>query len=168
MKRFFESFDPDEWIRIFLGILFVGVGLLFTFIIGQVATLACNRMEDADRCVLRVNWMGLSPLKEIPIEGLNGARVEESCDDEGDCTYRVLLITSRQALPLQSAYSSGRVEKEEIAAQINAFALDKTIPNLSVSQGGGFWVILPLGFIAVGIFLTINPLKHAFRNLFLR
>lgn len=161
MKNFLANFDPDEWIRLGLAALFFGVGLFFTFIIGQVSTLTCNRTREADHCVLRVNWMGLAPLRETYIEGLQSAQVEESCDDEGDCTYRVVLITTRQRLPFEAAYSSGKIDKDEIAARINTFTRDPEIRTLEERTGGGFWLILPLVFVASGIYMALEPLKHA-------
>lgn len=159
------NLDPDEMIKSVLALIFVGVGLLISFLLGQVSTLTCNRVEDADRCVLRVNWMGLSPLRETRIEGLQGAQVEESCDEDG-CTYRVVLVTTRQTLPFETAYTSDKTDKEATAAQIDAFVKDRQISTLEVSTGGGLWLIIPVIFIALGIYMAIKPLKHAFSNLF--
>jgi hypothetical protein len=162
----FSSLDPDDVVKSILAVVFVGVGLLLTFWLGQISTLSCIRFEDADRCVLRVNWMGLSPLRETRIEDLLGAKVEESCDS--DCTYRVVLVTGRQTLPLEAAYSSGKTDKQIMADKINAFAKDRQISTLEVSVGGGLWLSISLIFIAVGVGMAMKPLTHALRSLFTR
>jgi hypothetical protein len=167
MQNFLSNFDPDETVRSILALVFVAVGLLLTFFMGKVSTLSCNRVDEADRCVLRVNWMGLAPLKETQIEGLLGAQVDESCDSDG-CTYGVLLVTPREPLPFGSGYSSGKADKTELADKINAFAKDRQIRTLTVRTGEGLWLIIPLIFIAVGVWMVSKPLLHGLRNILSR
>jgi hypothetical protein len=165
MNKISLGLDPDDIIKSILALAFFGAGLFLTFLLGQISTLSCSRVEDADRCVLSVKWMGLASLKEIRIEGLTGAQVEESCDNDG-CTYRVVLVTARQTLPLAAAYSSGKAGKSEIADQVNAFTRDRSIRTLNVKTGGGFWLIFPCIFLAVGIGMASKPLANAFRSIF--
>jgi hypothetical protein len=165
MKTMINPRDPDYLIMTFLAVLFVGIGLLTAFLLGKVSTFSCARADDADRCVLRQNWMGIAPLKETRIEDLQGAQVETSCDDDG-CTYRVLILTARQNFPLIAAYSSGQQSKERMVDQINAFVKDRSIPSLEVRDGGGFWMIFPLIFLVVGLGMAVKPLIAALRTIF--
>jgi hypothetical protein len=167
MNKISLNLDPDDIIKSVLALAFFGVGLLLTFLLGQISTLSCDRVEDADRCILSVKWLGLASLKETRIEGLLGAQVEESCDSDG-CTYRVVLVTARQTLPLEVAYSSGKAEKTEITDQVNAFTKDRTLRTLKVKAGGGLWLIIPCIFLAVGIYMAMKPLTSALRSIFQR
>jgi hypothetical protein len=163
----FSGLDPDDAVKSLLAVIFVGVGLLLTFLLGQVSTLTCNRVADADRCVLRVNWMGLARLGETTIEGLQGARVDESCDEDG-CTYRVVVVTALDSIPLEKGYSSGKTAKDESAEKINAFVRDRQIRDLEVSAGGGLWLVIPVIFLGMGVWMAGKPLKNALLGLFSR
>jgi hypothetical protein len=63
--------------------------------------------------------MGLLPLREETIEGLEAARVAIGYDEMD--MYRVELSTADGVVPLTTSYSSARRPKEESAAQINAY-----------------------------------------------
>lgn len=147
--------------------VFFGMGLLLSYFFGKVGVLSCVRLEDRPDCVLETSWMGLVPLKQTSLASLDGANVEENCDSDG-CTYRVVIQTATGAIPLEDTYSSGQQPKQNNADQVNAFVQDTSLKNLRVSQGGGFWIIIPLIFVAVGVFLALKPILAAFQSLFPR
>ena len=157
MKFFQTLIDHFELPHLFLSIVFVGVGLLLSYLLGIVTTLECSRLEGGQACNLRNSWMGLVTLTDRPLRQMHSAWVEESCDDDG-CTYRVALETDQGKLPLGSAYSSGSVSKQELADRVNAFVKDASISQVKIQAGGGLWIIIPLIFIAIGVGLIARPL----------
>ena len=165
MMKLFQGADPDQLVKSLLALVFFGAGLLLSFLLGKIFTLSCHRADNADRCVLRVTWLGLTTIKETHIEGLQAAQVEESCDEDG-CTYRVVLVTTLQPLPLTDFYSSGESEKQILADKINDFAGNREIRDLEIRQGGDLLLIVPIVFLAAAIWLASQPLTSALRTLF--
>lgn len=149
-----------------LAVVFVGAGLLFTYLFGQQTTLTCTRLNTLEQCTLQTSWMNLVPLHHRSIEGIRSASVEESCDEDG-CTYRVLIRTERDEIPLGQAFSSGMAPKQRKADQINAFASQQK-NELKVSEGGGWWVLFPLIFVIIGIGIIYRPLWATLRPMLQR
>lgn len=157
MKFFQTLIEHFELPHLFLSIIFVGLGLLFSYLLGIVTTLECSRLESAQTCNLERSWMGLVKLTDRPLRQVHSAWVEESCDDDG-CTYRVVLETDQGQLPLGTAYSSGSASKQDKADQVNAFVENASITQVKVQDGGGLWMLFPLIFIAVGLVMVARPL----------
>jgi hypothetical protein len=155
---------PENWIMYALSVIFVGVGLLVLYLVGQTATLKCIRAgETQSQCTLTTTWMKLSRLKEVTFSPLVSATTEESCDDDG-CTYRVLLLSSTGSLPLTSVYSSGYESKQKIADQINAYVQNTDQKSLEIETNSGFWIIAPFVFIVIGIFFGLRTFISSMRS----
>jgi len=109
------------------------IGALLYFM-GQVTTLTRHRAErDRVDCRIQSNWLGLLPLRERSVRGVQGAQVAENCDQDG-CTYRVELRTGGGIVPLTPHYSSGSVVKESVARRVNDFVRDPTAASLQVRE----------------------------------
>ena len=145
---------------ILFGLAFIIVALIILFAFGTTGILQCERVEPTlVSCVKQVKWLSIVPRAEERIPGLQGAWVDESCDDS--CTYRVVLITERGNVPLTDYYSSGRQSKEEKAARINRFVQgwEKT---LEMEDGGGLWVVLVSAvFMIAGMATVFVQLCHS-------
>lgn len=156
-----EQFTPPHLI---LSVIFVGAGLFFLYLLGQQTTLICMRTDAMEQCAMHTSWMNLVQLNSRTIEGIRSAWVEEQCDEDG-CTYRVVMRTDQGEIPLGRAFSSGEAPKQQKAEQINAFASQQN-HALKVSEGGGWWILLPLAFVIVGIGLIYHPLRATLQRAF--
>jgi hypothetical protein len=154
MKNF--HIDPDQWTLYFLSVVFVGVGLLVLFFLGQNDTLRCTRTGGTQvHCTLTTTWMNISRLKEVTFSSLISANTEENCDEDG-CTYRVMLVTSSGGLPLTNVYSSGYESKQKMVDQINSYLRTSDQRSLEIESSSGLWIVLPVFFILVGIGLGVK------------
>ena len=91
---------------VIFGIIFSACGCLMGYFFGQQTTLNCLWVEPMQiECNMKKSWLGLVPLGEESVRGLEGAMVDESCDEDG-CTYRVELDTADGIVPLTSFYLS--------------------------------------------------------------
>jgi hypothetical protein len=156
--------------RIFLlifGIVFMGSGLWLLVIGGQVFLLQC-RHSEASRvsCVKRVDWMGVIPMSEKPIEDLQGAWVSVSEPAEGGSTmYRVELITEQGDVPLagddvfifKTYISDDWLREEQEAARINAF-VKQGKGTLEIRREGKMYSVLG-GLIAFALGLGVATAK---------
>lgn len=148
--------EQNEPPHLILAVVFVGVGLLFLYLLGQQTTLICTRTDDLEQCTLRTSWLNLVQLNHRAVEGIRSAWVEEQCDDDG-CTYRVVMRTEQGEIPLGQAFSSGKASKQKKADQINAFASQQR-NDVKVSEGGGGWSLIPVIFVILGIGLVFRSL----------
>lgn len=144
-----------------LGIFISGLGLIALYLFGRTTDLTCTRLDEGTyTCRTETSFYHLLTLDSSGIRDLTGAGVDESCDDD-DCTYRVLLQTSRGPKPLTSYYSSGYREKERIANQIIA-SLQEGRPSFELSVGPGFvGTLVPLLFILMGPIMVYARLRGA-------
>ncbi|WP_298006209.1 MULTISPECIES: hypothetical protein [Anaerolinea] len=147
--------------RLILSFVFVVAGLGMAYLLGQVHTLNCQRTQGRQHCQIAVSWMGIVPLRQETLNPLQGARVDESCDEDG-CTYRVVLRTGSGDVPLGVGYSSGLKSKEDMAETIQAFVANPSQPDLKVQTGGGLWIAFPLVFFMVGLWMGISPVISSF------
>ena len=156
--KFLQSLaDHFELPTLILSIVFVGIGLFLSYLLGIVTTLECSRLGSSQTCHLQNDWMGMVTLNDRVVGKVHAASVEESCDDDG-CTYRVAFETDQGRLPLGDAYSSGSASKQASADRVNTFIKDSSIPGVKVQDGGGLWLFIPLIFIAVGVGIIARPL----------
>lgn len=162
-KRFSEpaAFDFSQ---VILSFVFVGLGLLFMYLVGRKTILQCDRIGSNQNCIIKISWMDLVRMNTRTIGEVRSAAVEENCDDEG-CTYRVRIGTDQGPLYLGEVYSSGESEKRTNAELINAFAQGRS-NTLEVSNGGGIWVFFPLIFVVVGVWIVLPPLVYRLRKVF--
>lgn len=157
-------FNPEVLIQPVLGLIFLAVGFITLYLVGQVVTLSCER-DSANRpdCKLITTWMDVRELQVRPLPQLSSAYVQESCDDEG-CTYRVMLRTNFGDLPFTSAYSSGRLSKERNVQQILTYLQDSTQPSLQMREGGGLLMLVPVTFLILGLAFSLPAAAKAFRR----
>lgn len=150
---------------VLFGAVFTACGCLMSFIFGQQTTLNCTRVESTQiECSKQSKWVGLVPLGEESIQNLEGARVDENCDEDG-CTYRVELNTADGIVPLTSFYSSGSKSKQKTADRINAFVRNSSESSLAVEGGAGLLGILfPLIFVLAGPLIVVSGLFRAIRS----
>ncbi len=147
--------------RLILAFVFVAVGLGTAYLLGQVHSLSCQRIGERQNCRIDVSWMGVLPLRHQILSPLQGAWVDESCDEDG-CTYRVVLRTGSGDIPLGVGYSSGLKSKEDMVETIQTFVKNPSQPELTVQTGGGLWMAFPLVFFVVGLWLGIAPVISSF------
>jgi hypothetical protein len=150
----FEKIQLPLFLILF-GSVYIACGCLSGFIFGQTITLNCTRSEPNQvQCSQQRRWAGLVPLGEDSIRNLQGAEVEDDCDEDG-CMYRVLLKTTDGPAPLTSVYSSGLTPQEETAERINGFVQDREQNSLTVEDNSGLWGILfALIFSSVGLVIA--------------
>ena len=142
-----------------IGVVFVVLGSLLTVLFGQKVTLACQREEPAhivcERSGSFLGW-GVLGSKTQSISGLEGAWVESNCDE--DCTYRVVLMTSRGDVPLTSSFSSGLAAKEAFADQVTAF-VDSRQSSADISSGPDrLAALFSLSFVGMGLLVPVLSL----------
>jgi hypothetical protein len=153
MKIEFDD-NLEKWMGLFIGsVLFTIVGLLVSYLAGQVSTLECSKTDGKPNCQLRTTFMNKYPLKTIPIRDLQSAYVEESCDD--NCTYRVILVTGVGQQALTSGADSDQSGKNNLAKKVNDFLAGPNPAGLKISDGGGWWLALTGGFVLVGVGMGI-------------
>ena len=138
------------------GFMFTGAGVMCLMIFAKLNTLDCQRVEvnivQGD-CKLTSTGIFSSDEQTIPIASLNNAIIEESHDDEGDTTYRVVLLTKTGSIPFTTVYSSGRAEKQEKVRQINSFIENTSQTTLNLKQDDRL-----IGYIFGGVFGGIGVL----------
>jgi hypothetical protein len=157
--------DFDKLILGFIGFILIGVSIATTYFLGLYAQLECVR-DGPIRCTVNTAWMGRYPVKRTPIPHLQQAIVEESCDNENSCTYRVDLVTDQNTIPLTDSYSSGRQAKQALADQINTFLSDASQPRLDITQAEPLWLLVPLVMGVVGLGMAGKLAIEAVKNIF--
>ena len=149
--RIRRSFFP-----VIFGAIFALVGCIVLLVFGQTATLDCERVESTQiSCEKQSRLLGMT-VSRRSISRLQGARMDESCDEDG-CTYRVELRTDQGIVPLTAFYSSGSQSKQKTADQINAFVQDSKEKSLTFKEGMGW-----LGIVFPGVFVVTGMLVAVF------
>ncbi len=123
------SYDRGELAR-YTSVLAVASGgfilfmsLVFLLFTGNTARLTCqgSSAQTVD-CTVLNSWFGLFTFNEQGLRDVRQAEIGEYCDEDGDCTYRLELVTGLGSrIPLTAFYSTGRAEKQAAQEQINAF-----------------------------------------------
>ena len=150
------STDRGELLRytgclaVLVGGFILFMGLVFLVFMGNTARLDCSPApEQKLNCSLHTSWFGRLPIATQELNGITQAQVGEHCDENGDCSYRVELISDPGvAIPLTAFYSTGRTEKQAAVEQINRFIAQPGSENLSLALSGvsgHIWqVVLPI------------------------
>jgi len=143
------------WTRVLLVLVEILVVGVFAYLMGQVTTLTCDRVEtDQVDCKIQSKWMGLVPLREQSVRSVRGAQVAEDCDeDEDGCTYRVELVASAGIVPLTSHYSSGHAAKESVAQRVNDFVRGPAASSLVVKDRSNPSMLIVVAVIVAGTLL---------------
>jgi len=160
LLRYFTS-NPEKFIFTILAVIFFGFGTLFSYLLGQVNTLTCERGDRVDdlTCRLTTSWMNIRTLKVRSIPRLDAAGIEEYCDDDG-CTYRVILFSGAGNIPLSSAYTSAESSHRMTAERINTFLQDGSQQTLEVETGGGWILVVPVIFAVLGLFFSWKTFRQ--------
>lgn len=123
------SYDRKELARytsvlaIASGGLIVFMSLVFLLFTGNTTQLTCrgNGGQTVD-CAVKNTWFGLFVINEQALRDVRQAETGEHCDEDGDCTYRLELVTRiGSRVPLTAFYSAGRPAKQAVQEQINAY-----------------------------------------------
>lgn len=153
MPRKKSTGDNFSWIKIFLvafGGIFVAAGALFFYFLGIQTQLECYRSEVIN-CTLHSTWLNLFELTQEKVDNLQKSWVDSRCDEEG-CTYWVMLTTANgEEIHFSDSASSDRDPKRDISNQINAAIQNPQKPSFTVGSQDGWWIVLPLVFILVGL-----------------
>jgi hypothetical protein len=138
------------------GVVFASVGLFLLVTLGKVTTLTCTRTEPTN-CQLVASGLLGSQSKQIPLNTLQGAKVEESSDSDGS-TYRVIILTSSADVPFTSYLSSGEGDKQVIASHIEDFVKNPQMTSLKQEQDDRLWIYLIGGsFVIAGSLMLLAP-----------
>ena len=136
------------------GVLFVGIGLL-TLMFTKVTTLSCTRVIPATCQLVASGLLGSSKLAEIPLNMLQGAKVErtEHKDDKQKKSYiyRVIILTSSGEIPFASSADSNKYGKRATASHINNFV--KNSRTLSLVEKNDDRLV---GYSCSGILIAIG------------
>jgi hypothetical protein len=143
--------NTEKWVGLLIGfIVFTAVGIFITYLVGLVSTLECSKATGGKAtCTLTTSFMNLHTVKQQSIQELKSAYMDESCDDS--CTYRVILVTGYGDQPLTSSLDSDHSGKQRMIDQVNKFTSNPDSDSLKISDGGGFFILIPLIFLAVGV-----------------
>lgn len=137
------------------GIFFASLGLFLLVTLGKVTTLTCTRTEPTN-CQLVASGLLGSQSKQIPLNTLQGAKVEETSDSDGS-TYRVIILTSSGNVPFTS-YLSSLKDKQTIASDIEDFVKNPQMTSLKQEQDDRFWIYLIGGtFVIAGSLVLLAP-----------
>ncbi len=99
------------------------MSLVFLLFTGNTTWLTCqgSSAQTVD-CAVQNTWFGLFTIHEQALRDVRQVETSEHCDEDGDCTYRLELVTGiGSRVPLTAFYSAGRAEKQAAQEQINAF-----------------------------------------------
>lgn len=152
------------------GILMAIMGLVFVlmsggmfYVFGQTTDLLCERnFSGSMQCRVARSILGIS-MRDDTLEALQGAYVAQSRDNDGDITYRVMLVTGGGEVPLTSYTSSGYGKKASTADQINAFVQGRA-SNLSIRQGGTVGMIVSGVFLIFSLILIVSGIQSRFTS----
>lgn len=143
------------------GTPFLLAGLAAILFFGRLSTLKCQRVEPTQGSCQLVNsgLLGSNETK-IPLNQLQGAKVDVNEDSNGD-TYRVVLLTNSGEVPFTPVWSSGSGGKQKNADRINAFIGNPEEISLRVQQDDR-WFAYPFGgiFALVGGGLVFGSLLY--------
>ncbi|MGD1907331.1 MAG: hypothetical protein ACFB0C_15285 [Leptolyngbyaceae cyanobacterium] len=141
-----------------IGPIFVVLGCVVIYFIGDQATLDCQRFNSTQPdCTL--THASLRRTNVEAISQLQGADVIRSRDSDGDSTYQVILLTPKDEIPLASVRSSGARDKRQKAEQINQFLASPQQQTLTIVQDnrglayglGGLFAVVGLGVIITSL-----------------
>lgn len=130
------------------GTPFFIIGII-VILLGEKTTLNCQKIDNnQNSCQLTKVSLYKTKIETVP-GSIIRAKVDVNEDSDGD-TYRVILITSKQEIPLTSMYSSGSKNKRVNKNKINNFLQNSNQISLTVTQDDRFF-LYPFGSI---FFLT--------------
>jgi hypothetical protein len=150
----------SEFVGFIIGPVFIVLGSLVIYFIGDKATLQCQRPTASQvNCTLTNASLRRTKTQNLPGNQLQGAEVLRYRDSDGDRSYQVMLRTVEGNVPLTPIKSSGARGKRRQAEQINTFLADPQQRELTIIQDDR-WFAFGLGglFVVVGAGIAIATL----------
>ncbi|MEG4499641.1 hypothetical protein QUB05_02655 [Microcoleus sp. F10-C6] len=136
--------------RLLTFLAFVGLVLLVL----PNKTLICQRVElKKGNCQLTESNLFWSNTQEIPLESLQGAKVETEFGDSYD-TNRIVLLTKAGEIPFISD-SNDRGNVDRTANDINSFVKSLDRKSLKINQGDRLYIIFLVGLYLLGRLLIL-------------
>jgi hypothetical protein len=118
-------------VPMFFGSAFVVAGLVVVINFSELATLTCQRVQLTQGSCLFVHSRLLrSDEKTMPLNQLQGAKVDVKIDTKRRSSYRLVLLTDGGEVPFTTTFISGA----EDANRINAFIANPGEISLRVQQ----------------------------------
>jgi hypothetical protein len=143
-----------------MGLFFIGGGIFIIIMFSKLTILECLRSEPSTnqgQCqLISQGIIGSKTTKTIAIKSLQGAKIEESRDSDGDSTYRVVLLTQEGNIPFTKDYSSGKFGKEKNMNEVRNFLSNKNQTSLKLKQDDRWWFIVGVAFGIIGISLVLG------------
>lgn len=137
-------------------------GVLIIILWGNLVILQCDRPQSTPvACQLTSANLLRQDITLIPPGHLQGAEVQRRHKRRRlNNTYRVILVTKEDRIPLTPGYSTGERGKQEKASQINTFVKNTQQISLTIRQDNR-WLGYSFGgmFIVAGVFTLVNFLK---------
>lgn len=120
------------------GLFIVFMSLVFLLFAGNISRLKCQLASGQQvDCSLQNSWFGIFKIEEQAIQDIRQVDIGEHCDEDGDCTYRLELISGESIrIPLTPFYSAGRDEKLLAQQQISKFLKHPEANELAIRISG--------------------------------
>lgn len=137
----FKMIPISGWI---VGTITIIAAFLIGYLFGDQATLSCKRSPEIGTCILTSYNPILFKHKVITtfdVANLLSANVDSSNSAHGS-TYRVILETAKENIPLTDYYSYGYAKHRDITQEIQTFVNNKSSQYLEVNSGSFYLVIL--------------------------
>ena len=150
-----------------LGVLILSIG-------GQLRTLSCQRPTSLDHslengyCTLETRKVLFSSKQTIPLNQIQGAKVQSDQKDAQISQHRVLLLTSSQSIPLTPYFTSDYMSQQNSVEKLELFLEGGDAAPLVIRDYGHSWVYflggmaIATGFVsaALGIERTTLTFDH--------
>lgn len=146
----------SSWQGWLLSALFMAVGVGGLVWMSEKAVLDCDRATTG-QCTLTRGGFFNQQSRRFAVASLRAAEVDTSEDSDGNGSYRVLLITDGETMPLTRAYNSNFHKNTRLATRANQFIQTPTQPTLSLAYDRR-WVGLFMLFCfgGVGLLMLLN------------
>jgi len=146
--------------QVLLGLIFLGSFVALAYGMGQSATIACSYPKaEGVTCGITYRILGIYKTKEITVQGVQTAQVEESISNKGNPQglYRVVLVTTGEKVPLSSGFTSGRSSKDSFVERFNRLLEENRGKGFSIDWKFPWWFFLVAGpFGLVGLLITFS------------
>ena len=117
---------------------------LFIFLFANSTSMTCQRQPDGSfRCLIQKRLFGQLTTSTRVVNGVNQARTEESCDNDG-CSYRTELVSAGGgSTPFNDVYTDNG-PTVQTTDRINAY-LRQGNSSFSMDEPVQLWVLFLIG-----------------------
>ena len=156
------ALHDTSFAQIVIGFIMALVGLIITYYIGRSTDFHCVRTGgDQIRCDITRKLLGLQPVDERRVNGIQQAEVEESVGSEGDSTYRVVFVIPNGRVALTKSFSSDYNPKADLVQKINNYINSDQQSSLDVEVNIEWWKwVFFIGFTGLGVGMIGVSLKE--------